>query len=160
MKNLIILLTLVLGLISCSSDREADPPVKTPEEIALEILTNNSLAVYVLDASGVVLRNSINETQFYEGLELSIQASTNSKSYAIKNGGFLFESNGTWEFIGNNFDKIMLSGNKPASNTEVAFTISGDNLVLKFSAANASGGRISKISAVSGNYEIRLKKLN
>jgi hypothetical protein len=154
-KNSFLLFVLVCGF-SCTSEQKPTPPAVTPEQEALEKLTGAGSTNYVLTGGGTVLRNSKNESQYYEGLQLELKSSGNSKSYTVVNGDLLFESLGTWDFVGSNFDKIRLNGNKPASGTDISYTRTSSELILKFSVA-LPGARLESTQAVTGNYEIRLK---
>jgi hypothetical protein len=65
----------------------------------------------------------------------------------------LFDTSGNWEFVGANFDKIRLTGSKPASQVDISYTKNGQELVLVFSVPTPPGGRVA---ALTGNYEIKL----
>jgi hypothetical protein len=75
------------------------------------------------------------------------------KSYTTSNGDALFESTGTWEFVGGSYDKIKLSGTKLASGVDISYTRTNNLLVLKFTINAPPNGRID---ALVGNYEIKL----
>lgn len=154
-KKIISLLALVCWF-SCTPEVEPDIPPVSLEQEALEKLTGGGSIQYVLTGGGTVLRNSKNESQFYEGLKISLITNGNNKTYTVNNGELLFENSGSWEFVGSNFDKIRLSGSKPASGTDISYTRTSGELILKFSVA-MPGARLEASQAVIGNYEIRLK---
>jgi hypothetical protein len=70
----------------------------------------------------------------------------------------LFETSGTWEFVGNSFDMIKLSGSNPASGVNIIFTKTSSQLILVFNIPTPPSGRLDGIQALSGSYEIRLNQ--
>lgn len=56
-------------------------------------------------------------------------------------------------FVGANFDKIRLTGSKPASQVDISYTKNGQDLILVFSVPTPPGG---KVASLIGNYEIKL----
>ena len=146
MKKLLPILLLCLGLLaSCGEDP------KTPEEIALEKLSGEVGITYTLGTTGYVKRNQVDESKFYPGF--SLQLVGNTKSYTSSGASDLFDASGNWEFVGANFDKIRLTGSKPASQVDISYTKNGQELVLVFSVPTPSGGRVVSLT---GNYEIKL----
>ena len=146
MKNLLPLLLLCLGLLaSCGEDP------KTPEELALEKLSGELGTTYTLGTTGYVKRNKVDESKFYPGLSIQLQGST--KFYTTTGGANLFDASGNWEFVGTNFDKIRLTGSKPAAQVDISYTKNGQELILVFSVPTPPGGRVASLT---GNYEIKL----
>lgn len=148
MKNLLpILLLFCLGLLASACGE--DP--KTPEEIALEKLSGAQGFTYTLGTTGYIKRNQVDESKFYPGFSIQLVGTT--KSYTTSGAPDLFDASGNWEFVGANFDKIRLTGSKPASQVDISYTKNGQELVLVFSVPSPPGGRVA---ALTGNYEIKL----
>jgi hypothetical protein len=157
MKNRLLIYLLLIGMgISCSSEKEDPIPAKTAEELAIESLAGTSGTTYSIANGGSIRRNNLDESRFYVGLTLSFNVS--GKTYSSSNGDDLFERSGTWQFVGNSFDKIKLSGTKPASGVEIAFTRTSSQLILVFNIPQPAGGRIDGVNALLGSYEIRLNQ--
>src|SRR5690606_3629287 len=136
---------------------EPEPiPPKTAEEIATEALTGTGTQTWTITGGGKVTREGTDVTSLYPTFELVLNAGT-SKTYTSKNSSELFDTAGNWSFAGANFDKIMLTGTKPAAGREMSFTQSGDDLKLVFSIP-APGARISGQLAVAGDYVFDLVK--
>ena len=139
MKKLFPFLLLCLGLLaSCGEDP------KTPEEIALEKLSGEVGITYTLGTTGYVKRNQVDESKFYPGFSIQLVGTT--KAYTSTGAQDLFDASG-------NFDKIRLTGSKPASQVDISFTKNGQELVLVFSVPTPPGGRVA---ALTGSYEIKL----
>jgi hypothetical protein len=154
MKKVIIIFSYFLLMLSfsCSSDKkDTEPKKKSPEELAVEKLAGTSATTYSINNGGSIKRNNFDETVFYQNFSLRFSAT--SKTYTSTNGDLLFEPSGTWEFVGSNYDKIKLSGNKLASGVDIYYTRNNNELILKFSINPPANGRIE---ALAGNYEIRL----
>ena len=147
MKKLLSILLFCLGLLASSCGE--DP--KTPEEIALEKLSGVQGFTYTLGTSGYVKRNQVDESKFYTGLSIRLQGTT--KSYTTSGAPDLFDASGNWEFVGTNFDKIRLTGSKPASQVDISYTKNGQELLLVFSVPTPPGGRVASLT---GNYEIKV----
>jgi hypothetical protein len=98
-----------------------------------------------------VKRNQVDESKFYPNLNLKLQGTT--KSYTSSGADDLFDASGNWEFVGTNFDKIRLTGSKPAAQVDISFTKNGQELTLVFSVPTPPGGRVASLT---GNYEIKL----
>ena len=147
MKKLLpILFLFCLGLLaSCGEDP------KTPEEIALEKISGAQGFTYTLGTTGYIKRNQVDESKFYPGFSIQLVGTT--KSYTTTGASDLFDASGNWEFVGANFDKIRLTGSKPASQVDISYTKNGQELVLVFSVPTPPGGRVA---ALTGNYEIKL----
>ena len=146
MKKFLPFLLLCLGLFaSCAEDP------KSPEEQALEKLSGDLGTTYSLGTTGYVKRNQVDETRFYPGFTFRIDGT--NKTYTTSGATDLFEASGNWEFVGTNFDKIRLTGSKPASQIDISFTKTGQDLVLVFSVPTPPGGRVA---ALTGSYEIKL----
>jgi hypothetical protein len=146
MKKFLPFLLLCLGLLaSCAEDP------KTPEEQALEKLSGEVGITYTLGTTGYVKRNQVDESNFYTGFTFRIDGA--NKTYTTSGAADLFEASGNWEFIGTNFDKIRLTGSKPASQVDISFTKTGQDLVLVFSVPTPPGGRVASLT---GSYEIKM----
>jgi hypothetical protein len=104
-----------------------------------------------LGTLGYVKRNKIDESKFYPNLNFRLQGA--NKSYTTSGASDLFESSGTWEFVGANFDKIRLNGSKPASQVDISYTKNEQVLILVFYVPTPPGGRVASLT---GNYEIKL----
>ncbi|GAB3221766.1 hypothetical protein J0A67_12435 [Algoriphagus aestuariicola] len=146
------LILITVGVQSCGDDPTPAPP-KTAEEIATEALTGSGTQTWTTTGGGKVTKGGADVTSEYATFELTL-ISTSSKTYTSKNSDDLFDASGTWSFAGSNFDKITLSGSKPAATREMSFTQSGDNLKLVFSIP-APGARVN---AVAGDYVFDLVK--
>jgi hypothetical protein len=146
MKKFLPFLLLCLGLLAACGE---DP--KTPEELALDKLSGDLGTNYTLGTTGYVKRSQVDETRFYPGFTFRLDGTT--KSYTTSGAADLFESSGNWEFVGTNFDKIRLTGSKPASQVDISFTKNGQDLILVFSVPTPPGGRVA---ALTGSYEIKL----
>ena len=146
MKKFLPFLLLCLGLLaSCAEDP------KTPEEQALEKLSGEVGITYTLGTTGYVKRNQVDESNFYTGFTFRIDGA--NKTYTTSGAADLFEKSGNWEFVGTNFDKIRLTGSKPASQVDISFTKTGQDLVLVFSVPTPPGGRVASLT---GSYEIKM----
>ena len=149
MKKLFPILLLCLGLLISACGEEP----KTPEELALEKISGAQGFTYTLGTTGYVKRNQVDESKFYPGLSLRLVGTT--KSYTSSGAPDLFDASGNWEFVGTNFDKIRLTGSKPAAQVDISYTKNGQELVLVFSVPTPQGGRVA---ALTGNYEIKLSE--
>lgn len=137
----------IICFISCGEKEN----LKTPEELALEKLSGPQGFTYTLGSTGYVKRNQVDESQFYSGLSIRLVGTT--KTYTSSGVSDLFEGSGNWEFTGTNFDKIRLTGSKPASQVDISYTKNGQELIFVFSVPTPPGGRVASLS---GNYEIKL----
>jgi hypothetical protein len=145
MKKLVILLLCFGFLASCGEEQ------KTPEELAIEKLTGEIGITYTVGTTGYVKRNQVDESTFYPNLNLKLQGTT--KSYTSSGADDLFDASGNWEFVGTNFDKIRLTGSKPAAQVDISYTKNGQDIILVFSVPTPPGGRVASLT---GNYEIKL----
>ena len=146
MKKFLPFLLFCLGILaSCAEDP------KTPEEQALEKLSGEVGITYTLGTTGYVKRNQVDESNFYTGFTFRIDGA--NKTYTTSGAADLFEASGNWEFVGTNFDKIRLTGSKPASQVDISFTKTGQDLVLVFSVPTPPGGRVASLT---GSYEIKM----
>ena len=143
-------------LFACEEKGETPDTKKTPEQIATEALTGTGTAQWTVAGGGSVTRDGQNVTSTYATFEVILNSGT-SKAYSTKNGGGLFDDNGNWSFAGTNFDKIILTGNKPAATREISFTQTGTTLRLEFRVP-APGARVDGNTSLSGNYNINLVK--
>jgi hypothetical protein len=145
MKKLFVLL-LCFGFFASCGEKE-----KSPEELALEKLSGEVGITYSLGTTGYVKRNQVDESRFYPNLNLKLQGTT--KTYTVSGADDLFDASGNWEFVGTNFDKIRLTGSKPAAQVDISYTKNGQDLILVFSVPTPPGGRVA---ALTGSYEIKL----
>lgn len=154
-KRFSFLMLLLFCLISCGEEVEPQAPpipqVPSGEKLALEKLTGTSGITYSMGNNGYIKRNQTDESKFYSNFSLRFIGS--SKSYTSTGASDLFESSGTWEFVGSNFDKIKLSGSKPGSQVDISYTKNGQDLILVFSVPSPPGGRVT---ALAGSYEIKV----
>jgi hypothetical protein len=146
MKKLFPLLLFCFYFFASCGEKE-----KSPEELALEKLSGETGITYTLGTTGYVKRNQVDETKFYPNLNLKLQGTT--KSYTASGADDLFDASGNWEFVGTNFDKIRLTGSKPAAQVDISYTKNGTDLILVFSVPTPTGGRVASLT---GNYEIKL----
>lgn len=142
-----LLFLFIVCFVSCGEKEN----LKTPEELAIEKLSGPQGFTYTLGSTGYVKRNQVDESQFYPGLSFRLVGTT--KTYTSNGVSDLFEGSGNWEFVGTNFDKIRLTGSKPASQVDISYTKNGQELVLLFSIPTPSGGRVISLT---GTYEIKL----
>ncbi len=157
MKSWLLIYVLLIGMImSCSSEKEDPIPAKTAEELAIESLAGTSGTTYSIANGGSIKRNNLDESRFFDGFTLRFNVS--GKTFSSTSGDDLFEPSGTWEFVGNSFDKIKLSGNKPASGVDITFTKTSSQLILVFNIPTPPSGRLEGTQALSGSYEIRLNQ--
>lgn len=147
---------LIISLFSCKDKKDDPTPSKTPEELAIEDLTGGSSQAWVIVGGGSVVRDGRNETNIYQTFEITFSSSGSNKNYTTINSNDLYDANGNWSFVGSNLDKITLSGNKPASEREISFSRTGDDLRLVF-AITVPGAELPT-GAVAGNYTFNLKK--
>ena len=146
MKKLFPLLLLCFCFFASCGEKE-----KSPEELALEKLSGEVGITYTLGIAGYVKRNQVDESKFYPNLNLKLQGTT--KSYTASGADDLFDASGNWEFVGTNFDKIRLTGSKPAAQVDISYTKNGTDLILVFSVPTPPGGRVASLT---GSYEIKL----
>ena len=148
MQKLLPFLLLCLTCLAACGEK-VDP--KTPEELALEKLSGDLAITYTLGTTDYVKRNQVDESKFYPGLSIRLQGTT--KTYSTSGAPDLFDASGNWEFVGTNFDKIRLTGSKPASQVDISYTKNGQDLILLFAVPTPPGGRVASLT---GNYEIKL----
>jgi hypothetical protein len=146
---------LLVGLQSCG-EKPTPTPQKTPEQLATEALTGTGTQTWGIAGGGKVTRSGKEVTDLYSAFDLILNAGS-SKTYTTRNGNDLFDANGNWAFAGTNFDKITLTGSKPAAAREMSFTQSGTNLKLVFSIP-APGARFNGQFAIAGDYVFDLIK--
>jgi len=150
-------------LFSCKEKGENPDTKKTPEQIATEALSGTGTAKWTVAGGGSVTRDGQNVTNTYATFEVFFNAgasglnSSTSKTYSTKNGGEIFDDNGTWYFAGTNFDKLILTGIKPAATREISFTQIGTTLRFDFRIP-LPGARVDGTSALAGNYTFNLVK--
>lgn len=153
--SLLTLSALLLTFSSCKKTGEEPEPQKTPRELAIDDLTGGSAQVWTVSDGGSVSRDGRSETTIYQGFEIEFAANQASKTYTTTNANDLFDGSGNWDFVGENLDKIILTGTRPAAGNEISYTRSGSNdLRLQFTIA-VPGARTE---AVAGNYVFNLKR--
>jgi hypothetical protein len=161
MKKLFITLFLVstLGLVLFSCKEKEDPaPSKTPEQIAIENLAEESSLTWTIASGGSVTRDGNSETNIYQNFEITFSANANSKTYSTVSGGEIFDSAGNWNFVTGDVTKFTLAGTRPASGPEISYTRSTNDLILTFSIV-APGANINiPGAALAGNYRFSLKR--
>lgn len=142
-------------VLSC---KEKENPVskKSPEQIATEALTGTGTTQWTVAGGGSVIRDGQNVTPTYASFELFLNSGT-SKTYSTLNPAELFDANGNWNFSGINFDKIILTGSKPAATREISFTQTGTTLRLEFRIPTP-GARVDGNASLTGNYTFNLVK--
>lgn len=162
MKKIFFSLSLsiaVLLVISACGGSDPDPePAKTPEELAILDLTGGATQVWAIAGGGTVTRDGRLETSLYANFELSLASTSSSKTYQTSNSNNLFDGNGNWTFESTNFDRIRLSGSRPASDRDITFTRTGDRLELRFNIPMPSGRVDQRIEAIAGSYVFTLVK--
>lgn len=159
MKSLFLKLTfsfLTLAiLMGCKEDPDPTPQ-KTPEQIATEALAGTGTQSWGIAGGGSVTRNGATVTDVYTNFELVLNSGT-SKTYSSRNNNELFDGSGNWSFAGSNFDKITLTGAKPAAGREISFTQNNNTLRLEFSVPTP-GSRLDATQAIAGSYVFVLVK--
>ena len=151
-----VLVIVVVGLQACGGDDPTPTPPKSAEQIATEALTGSGTQAWTVSGGGKVTKGALDVTNLYPTFDL-VLTSVPSNTYTSANSDELFDANGSWSFAGSNFDKITLTGTKPAAGREISFTQSGSNLKLMFSIP-APGARINGQLAVAGDYVFDLIK--
>lgn len=146
----------VMGMQACGGDGPEPTPPKTPEQLATEALTGTGTQAWGIAGGGKVTRGGSDVTDLYPTFELILNSGS-AKTYTSRNNNDLFDLNGNWAFAGTNFDKITLTGTKPAASREMSFTQSGTALKLVFSIP-APGARINGQFAIAGDYVFDLVK--
>lgn len=155
MKNYFIF---ILVLFAACTDGTTDTPKKSAEEVAIESLAGTEGSqVWALADGGSVSKDGTIVTNDFEGFKIRFISNNTGKTYTSENSNLLFDSNGNWAFTGSNFDKIILSGIQPASNKEISFTKSQENLRLEFVVPAPQNARVS---ALAGFYVFDLTLIN
>lgn len=154
--RLMVFAVVILAAQACGGDSPTPAPPKTPEQLATEALTGTATLSWALAGANAVTRDGTNVTELYTNFELILNSGS-SKTYSSRNNNDLFDNSGNWSFAGANFDKFILAGSRPASEREVSFTRTGDNLRLTFTIP-APGARINAVFAVAGSYTFNLVK--
>jgi hypothetical protein len=154
-------LVLLFSVILLSCKEEAKPEAKkTPEQLATEALTSTGTQLWTVAGGGSVTRDGQDITSTFANFELFLNGGT-SKTYSTRNPAELFDANGSWGFAGTNFDKITLSGTKPAATREISFTTSGTTVRLDFRIPTPGAGineRTESTTSISGSYSFVLQK--
>ena len=104
---------------------------------------------------GSVIRDGQNLTSSFPAFKVFLNSGT-SKAYSIRNGGRLFDDNGTWSFAGTNFDKLVLTGVQPAVTRAISFTQIGTMLRFNFRIPVRGGARMDGATSLAGNYTFNL----
>ncbi|GHB42432.1 hypothetical protein [Mongoliitalea lutea] len=156
--TLISPLVIVFVLGSCRGSGSDPEPQKTPEELAILDLTSGSSQVWTIAGGGSVTRDGRTETALFANFEFTLASSGSNKTYQTTNSNNLFDSNGTWTFEGGNFDRLRLSGTRPAAGRDITFTRTADNLILTFNVPMPSGRIEERVEAIAGNYIFTLKR--
>ena len=141
----------IFSMVSCKDD---DPePQESPEEIAVRELTDGGNANWVVANGGSVTQDGTNITSSFSAFEIRFVSNQERKYTSTSNT--LFDPSGTWEFSGNNFDKIQLDGTLPAAGNEISFSRTGDQLILMFTVPFPEQARVT---ALAGSYVFELVK--
>jgi hypothetical protein len=154
--KIVMVLAAAVLIQACGGDSPTPTPPKTPEQLATEALTGTGTLTWALAGANSVTRDGTNVTDLYTDFELILNSGS-TKTYTSRNNNDLFDTSGNWSFAGTNFDKLTLTGTKPAAGREISFTRTGDNLRLTFTIP-APGARISGVFAVAGSYVFNLNK--
>ena len=134
----------ILTFIGCGG---SEPPIKTPEEQALENLTGTW-------ALGSVSRDLSPVTDEFQGFVLVMDG---SKTFSTTNGGEVFLAGTQWDFDG---EVINATGpfNIIAGGVNMEVTsITDTTLILTFT-YTTPGGRAGRISNLNGEYAFSLEK--
>jgi hypothetical protein len=153
--KVILAALLFVGLQACGDKPDPTPP-KTPEQLATEALTGTGTQVWGIAGGGKVTRGGTDVSNLYPNFELILNSGS-AKTYTTRNNNDLFDLTGNWAFAGTNFDKITLTGTKPAAGREMSFTQTGSNLKLVFTIP-LPGARINGTFAIAGEYVFDLIK--
>jgi len=140
-------------LVACGKEETSPEPIKTPEQQAVESLAGKSSTRYYIGNTGTVTKNGNAQTHFYKDFEIRFASSGETRTYTTANADFTFENSGTWSFVGDNFQKIILSGSKPASNREIFYTRTDKELHMQFTIDPPVAARVN---AITGSYQIRM----
>jgi hypothetical protein len=159
LTRILLLLFLTVNLVGCDDgeDPQPTPPDPSPEEVATQKLTGTSgNETWVVQNGGSVTKDGTNETNDYIDFEITFASGGSSKTYTTQDSNLLFDSTGSWSFVGSNFNKIELTGGQPAANKEISFTQTGNELRLEFTVPAPSNARVS---ALAGFYVFDLVRL-
>ncbi len=121
------------------------PRPKTPMELSIEDLAGNSSITWIVSPGGSVVLDNRAITSSFSNFKINISA---TKTYTTTGGGDVFDSSGSWDFVGSDFSKIVLTGSKAAAGIPISFTRSGRDLILTF----------TSIAQPAGNYRFILKR--
>lgn len=150
----LLILTISLTIFSCGGDDPA-PALKTPEQLAVERLADEGNALWTLENGGSVTKDGVSQTANFQGFAIQFLADNENRVYSTVNGNNVFDTNGNWSVTGNNLDRVILTGNQPASGQEIQYTRNGENLRLNFTIPMPQGARTT---AVAGTYVMELRK--
>jgi len=141
-------------MISCGGTDDPDPtPQKTAEQLAIEKLTGGSSITWTTANGGSVSKDGNSVTADFSGFELRLTSTATSRNYTTTSNP-LFDQNGTWSFVGGNFDKIQFTGSLPAAGREISFSGNGDKLTLNFNVPLPN----ARVTALAGSYVFELVK--
>ncbi|WP_232835139.1 DUF5004 domain-containing protein [Pleomorphovibrio marinus] len=155
-KVLLLVLSILPLIISCGSDD--DGPQLSPEQEARQQLAGEQGSLtWAIAGGGSVSKDGVSQTGDFANFEITFLNNTGGQNYTTANGGNLFNANGSWSVTGENLDRLLLTGNQPASGREIAFTRNQESLRLEFTVAPPSNARVS---ALAGFYVIELRIKN
>ncbi|WP_235893383.1 hypothetical protein [Litoribacter populi] len=149
-----ILALIILAAASACGSETPEPDVKTPEELATEELANDGTATWSVAQGGSVTKDGDNQTDLFSEFTITFNASGQSRTYSTSEGQGIFDASGNWSLTGNNLDRVILTGEQPASGEEIQFTRNQDNLRLTFSIPLPN----ARTNAVAGSYVFELTK--
>lgn len=129
-KIIVKIVTICFALVLANGCNEDEP--QTPNEITEELLKAQVWKLTETKIDGVV-------SDIYDGLTLSF----GTKSYTTTNGGKLWPASGTWEFVGDNGDKILRDDGLVIT----IESINASQLVMSFTwnSTTVDGGRVGSL---------------
>ncbi|WP_246535262.1 hypothetical protein [Litoribacter ruber] len=144
-------LTILIAASACGSETP-EPDQKTPEQLATEELADDGSATWTVAQGGSVTKDGANQTDLFNGFSITFNASGQSRTYSSSNGQGIFDASGNWSLAGSNLDRVILTGDQPASGEEIQFTRNQNNLRLSFSIPMPN----ARTNAVAGSYVFEL----
>lgn len=157
-KSLVYLLLLAVGFFFSSCDGKDDPSPskeKTAEELAVDALAGGSNITWTVANGGMVSKDEKPVTSDYSNFNLRLTTTATQRTYTTTPNA-IFDQNGSWSFVGNNFDKIQFTGSQPAAGKEISFTRTEDRLWLRFNIPMP--GPNKRVTALAGSYVFELVK--
>lgn len=138
--NILILLMLIGCLwLSCAAD---DPSVPSQQQLTFEKLVGS----WTLGASGSVLLDGLDISLNYPGFSLSFADGT----YQTTNAGDLLSASGTWEWVDQEAQHILLGSGETVTIEELT------EVLFRFSFTHSGTGGTA--AGLDGNYVITVNK--